>query len=149
MDRGALAITHTNRNDNTLPWLRSCLYPHSHIFSCDNGCETPIFKSQSTKVEHFCSKVPILLNAFLGFPHIPLHPPPHLTCTVPPSLCGPATILSCSRSHRSLASAQSLEQGAQLGRQGLQYVWQCFSRPLYTERLKGLGGHGCSGSSVS
>lgn len=56
------------------------------------------------------------------------------------SSSSPATILSCSRSHRSLAPAQSLEQGAQLGRQGLRYVWQCFSRPLYTEWLYGARG---------
>lgn len=68
--------------------------------------------------------------------HSTTSPPPSFTCTVPPSLRSPATILSCSRSHRSLASAQSLEQGAQLGRQGLRHVWQCFSRPLYREWLK-------------
>lgn len=133
MDRGALALTHTNRNDNTLPSLRSCLDLHTHIFSSNTDVRNHLFSK---------AKAPKLNISVLNYPSCKIsssvshtfHPPLPLTHThtVPPSPCSPATILSCSRSHRSLASAQSLEQGAQLGRQGLQYVWQCFSRPLYT-----------------
>lgn len=60
-------------------------------------------------VEVLSPKLPILQNTVAVFPHIP--PPLLLLCPVPPSLCNPATILSCSRSHRSLALAQVLNRG--------------------------------------
>lgn len=94
--------------------------------------------SQSTMMNFYHLNYPSCKIPFLAS-HT-FHPP--FTCTVPPSLCSPATILSRSRSHRRLASDQSLEQGAQLGRQGLRYVWQCFSRPLHTEWLKKKGARG-------
>lgn len=118
MDGGASTITHTHTHThNTL--LRSCLYTHSH---------------PRTRLEHWMSKLGYRttyfqthsqsLSTMLNFYHLnypsckipshTFHLFPLLACSAPPSLCSRATILSCSRSHRSLASAQSLEQGHNL-----------------------------------
>lgn len=106
--------THTH---NTL--LRSCLYTHSHPrtrlerWMSKLGSRTTYFQTHSQSLS-------TTLNFYhLNYPSckIPSHTfhlSPLLACTVPPSLCSKATILSCSRSHRSLASAQSLEQGHNL-----------------------------------
>lgn len=126
--RRSLNNKHTHSEKNNTLFIHRITPTHSAATPELRGYLCP--KTLNHSVELPSPKWPILSNTFLVFPHIP--PPLPLL----PSLCSPATILSCSRSHRSLASAQSLEQGAQFGRQGLRHVWQCFSRPLYRKWLK-------------
>lgn len=153
MDGGVSTInTHSEKN-NTL--LRSCLYTESHPhtqlrhgtgkLSCK---ATSVQKPWATVLDCSHQNDPSCEIPFLSS-HTFRHLSPSFLCMHGSSIAvRPATILSCSRSHRSLASAQSLEQGAQFGRQGLRHVWQCFSRPLYREWLKRSQGCNCCSVSV-
>lgn len=88
MDGGASTITHTHRNDNTLP--RSCLYTHSHPCAqlqhrmSKLGCKTSYFQTH-------CQSLSTMLNFYHpNYPSckIPSHtfhlsplPPPRMHCS--------------------------------------------------------------------
>lgn len=126
---------------------------HTHVISCNTRWVTwaagpPIFKSPGTNVELLFHKLPILLNTFLVFPHIP-RPIPLLSfaCTVPPSPCSPGYYLIMLKvSQKPGFRPKVLNRGHNLADMDCGMFGSVFPGLLYTEWLK--GSQGCIRCSV-